>query len=553
LDAEDESVRHASEKAFKEELLWASHLAIGAIIVPCPNWKCENYAGNCKRHVKAMPRLNFWINIPLTNAKGREDDHESPWAVWNKFRLLCGQTSNSLGILLELSPMLPVARSEIERWIAEPVKAVLIPTNIFLTNAKGFPVLSAAHQSILIEFFQKDIQFILAGKARHDYGLNPYLMYLQHLVKQIPPPSTKDEFERSFYDYLQSPLQPLMDHLESQMYETFEKDPVKYARYEEAIQLALSETPHDKTSVVMVVGAGRGPLVRATIRAADRANRRVKVYAVEKNPNAVITLRNLHNMLRWGDAVTIVRTDMRFWDAPELADILVSELLGSWGDNELSPECLDGAEKFLKPETGISIPYEYTSFVQPISTPKLWEDCKGFDETKYMETMYVVKLHRFYSFDISKPVFTFAHPSWKKGLDPFTRREHFIVENGKKGAPKLLNGAIDNSKHTNVSFKSNLTGLLHGFAGYFEAKLYNDVMISINPETFSEGMFSWFPIYIPLHQPVQVEKGDTITISFWRQSNHSQVWYEWALTSPQTSTIHNLNGESAPIKLTSES
>ncbi len=30
------------------------------------------------------------------------------------------------------------------------------------------------------------------------------------------------------------------------------------------------------------------------------------------------------------------------------ADILVSELLGSFGDNELSPECLDGAQVFLK-------------------------------------------------------------------------------------------------------------------------------------------------------------------------------------------------------------
>ena len=30
------------------------------------------------------------------------------------------------------------------------------------------------------------------------------------------------------------------------------------------------------------------------------------------------------------------------------ADILVSELLGSFGDNELSPECLDGAQSFLK-------------------------------------------------------------------------------------------------------------------------------------------------------------------------------------------------------------
>jgi protein arginine N-methyltransferase 5 len=39
---------------------------------------------------------------------------------------------------------------------------------------------------------------------------------------------------------------------------------------------------------------------------------------------------------------------MRDWDAPEIAVILVSEMLGSFGYNELSPECLDGAQKFLK-------------------------------------------------------------------------------------------------------------------------------------------------------------------------------------------------------------
>lgn len=36
--------------------------------------------------------------------------------------------------------------------------------------------------------------------------------------------------------------------------------------------------------------------------------------------------------------------------APTQADIMVSELLGSFGDNELSPECLDGAQAFLSGE-----------------------------------------------------------------------------------------------------------------------------------------------------------------------------------------------------------
>lgn len=50
----------------------------------------------------------------------------------------------------------------------------------------------------------------------------------------------------------------------------------------------------------------------------------------------------------WGNDVTVVSSDMREWQAPEKADILVSELLGSFGDNELSPECLDGVQRFLK-------------------------------------------------------------------------------------------------------------------------------------------------------------------------------------------------------------
>ena len=41
-----------------------------------------------------------------------------------------------------------------------------------------------------------------------------------------------EKFTSAYKDTLQSPLQPLMDNLESQTYETFERDPVKYERYE---------------------------------------------------------------------------------------------------------------------------------------------------------------------------------------------------------------------------------------------------------------------------------------------------------------------------------
>ena len=47
--------------------------------------------------------------------------------------------------------------------------------------------------------------------------------------------------------------------------------------------------PVSPSRVLMVLGAGRGPLVNASLRAAKQADRKLRVYAVEKNPNAVVT------------------------------------------------------------------------------------------------------------------------------------------------------------------------------------------------------------------------------------------------------------------------
>lgn len=42
---------------------------------------------------------------------------------------------------------------------------------------------------------------------------------------------------------MQAPLQPLQDNLESQTYETFEKDGTKYAQYQAAVHAALLDRP----------------------------------------------------------------------------------------------------------------------------------------------------------------------------------------------------------------------------------------------------------------------------------------------------------------------
>jgi protein arginine N-methyltransferase 5 len=53
-----------------------------------------------------------------------------------------------------------------------------------------------------------------------------------------------------------------------------------------------------------------------------------------------------------------------------------------------------------------------------------------------------------------------------------------------------------------------LAAVCHGLAGYFDAKLYGDVHLSIHPETHTPNMFSWFPIYFPLRTPFYVPQGE---------------------------------------------
>jgi len=226
---------------------------------------------------------------------------------------------------------------------------------------------------------------------------------------------------------------------------------------------------------------------------------------------------------RWHN-VTIVHADMRDWRAPEPADILVSELLGSFGDNELSPECLDGAQRFLKPD-GISIPSAYTSFLQPITTHKLWTDVNAYGDTEHLETPFVVKLHRFAPLAAPQEAFTFVHPN----NDP----------------------VIDNTRDISLSFECTAPGgtVCHGFAGYFDAQLYKDVHLSIHPQTHTPNMFSWFPIYFPVRHPFYVPAGAKLDVSMWRCATRHKVWYEWAVGGPQASPIHNPNGRSYYVGL----
>lgn len=373
--------------------------------------------------------------------------------------------------------------------------------------------------------------------SKSSKGLTPQLSYIRNLQHRQPSRTMHEQHVTFYQDYLQGPLQPLAHNLESSTYETFEKDNIKYDLYEQAIRKALIDwtqqnkpvsSPHGHI-VVAVVGAGRGPLVTRALKASEDASVKIEMWAVEKNPNAFVLLQR-HNELEWQGQVHLVRSDMRSWKgpchppsstAPPLRpsspqtqtnkhypiDILISELLGSFADNELSPECLDGITPLLNPTHGISIPESYTSYLTPIAAPRLHADILALTprDPTAPNTPYVVMLHAVDYLSTSPsppetspsvagepvilPAWSFTHGPPPKQTDPPADGSSSSKENK------------HNERSARLAFPVPHRGACHGLAGYFEAVLYADVELSTHPlrmERKSRDMLSWFPIYFPL-------------------------------------------------------
>ncbi|KAL7063052.1 hypothetical protein AAHC03_01797 [Spirometra sp. Aus1] len=573
-DAPDSALRKASEKCLLKELHWAAHLALRVVCISLRRLANPNLARILTSFtITEYAPVRIWISVPMSLMEDSSDDgkeggdacESSPWHWWTQLVSLAGDTSESFGLLLELGADLP-SESVIRRWLSEPVSCLSLSTDIFVLNSKGYPVLSAAHQSVLRRFFKLNSQMMVHGECRHERGLTVFQQYINWLWKSANENKTLyEKHSRGLEDQLQEPLQPLQDNLSSTTYGVFEMDSYKYKAYEEAIYMALMDrcrrsqpvafTPEDfpaltdapmrtngapapgqDKQVIFILGAGRGPFVAASLQASERSGCPVRIYVVEKNPNALFTLRHRLETEWKGRDVHLVPGDMRQLSADlEKADIFVSELLGSFGDNELSPECLDGAQHLLK-DNGISIPSSYTSYVAPLQSLRIHQEAACHRELcsshtrvqKPLETPYVVRLQNFQLLDDPKAAFTFTHPR-------------------KSGSVTGL--AEDNSRFTTLVFTASQDAMLHGFAGYFDAVLFGKIDLSIHPQHHSPNMFSWFPLVFPLETPVPVRTGEQIVLHLWRCVSTRHVWYEWALTAPVTTKVHNAAGSAYKIGL----
>ncbi|PFH58921.1 hypothetical protein XA68_13048 [Ophiocordyceps unilateralis] len=570
--------------------------------------------GNCVSFLIHMPMYREPNGIDsvetLSSLKPQKPEIEmkvidlfSCWDSWHHIRTVCRYNSR-LFVALKLPRMMP--EKELQgRWFAEPVHFLTIGPDVFQINRNGYPCFSRHHQEMIFAHMRlkatpwlllcdvgpdasqfrahspsllaapppvTDEDFPTLAEAHEPFDApqgrspcgNAHMAYLQWLESQQPLLSALESTTLiSFQDWLQSPLQPLSDNLESATYEVFEGDPVKYNRYEDAVVDALSDwrelgLPTSKKGVVVVAvaGSGRGPLVTRALRAAELTGVAIEVWAVEKNPNAYVYLLR-QNQTEWGGRVNVVKADMRTWKGPIVSeradtgpvygkvDVLISELLGSFGDNELSPECLDGIQHVLAEPHGISIPSSYTAHLSPVSDPKVYAEIltrSAVDATAF-DTPWVVRL---YALDFVcqrvphhprfQQAWEFSHPIPDSTLQAIQYRRSGGVVGGGGGSMAGAAGANDhNSRFCHLTFVCRCPGVIHGLAGYFESTLYESkleggegakVEISTHPERMdskSKDMASWFPIFFPLREPLTYPYDSELEVSMWRQTDDTRI------------------------------
>lgn len=277
-------------------------------------------------------------------------------------------------------------------------------------------------------------------------------------------------------DMLIDPLQPLTTQLGLEVYHTFEQDNVKYAQYDAAIEMAIDDLRYKYSSLlILIVGPGRGPLLRSVMSHTLPTD---QIVAIERNEKCISTLREI---IADKENVLLIHGDVRTLEPVSKYNLVVSELLGSFGCNEACPEIL---RRFTSSSL-IMIPQEYTSYVQPIYTDLV---------DGSVARPYLASPNSFFPVGPMVDVFSFSHP----GHNELNQQKKFSVEIGENDVSNAL-------------------------LGYFEATLYGPYRISIIPKAHAhEWCLSWYPMVFPIGET----RGSTeITIT--RVSEETRMWYEW--------------------------
>ncbi len=198
LDSCHVEIRRKAEAAFQQELAWAAHLTLAAVLAPPPPPGGVNYARCVSGVLHATQHMQIWVTVPLSapplsdaaptgegaagagpdeaatggdGGGGGEGGGEGAWRSWHRLRSLAEHHPN-LGVALELGLDLPDEAAQLDRWCVTPMHA-----SATCHRCAQVPRVTDAHQ-----------RHVSAQVRRADQGRDHPIGDIPHEQEGLPDP-----------------------------------------------------------------------------------------------------------------------------------------------------------------------------------------------------------------------------------------------------------------------------------------------------------------------------------------------------------------------------
>lgn len=254
-------------------------------------------------------------------------------------------------------------------------------------------------------------------------------------------------------------------------------DKVRMQAYREAIFKVVR--PGD---VVVDLGAGTGLLGIWALQAGAS-----KIYAIEKTASIELA-REIARANHCEEKIEFINKNSAEVELPELADVLLSETLGSFGVDENTLQfTIDARQRFLKPG-GRMIPQALDIYAAPV------EDNKTYDKIDFWRHIDGINFSPAFNLFVKKIMVESVNVT------------------GLLAKPVIL-AQLDLRQLTDAVFEARRyftlekAGVIHGVAGWFRVLLTEGVSILTAPD---KPQTHWKQAFFPFQDPVVVIKGDTL-------------------------------------------
>ena len=89
-------------QVLQQELDWATHLSLQAVLLPPPSYNCAGYAMALSSHLRHTSFMQFWVRVPLVSLEHIHQDEDTrrvegdSWECWNRLFAFTDYSANLL-------------------------------------------------------------------------------------------------------------------------------------------------------------------------------------------------------------------------------------------------------------------------------------------------------------------------------------------------------------------------------------------------------------------------------------------------------------------------